>query len=299
MSLFKVPQLKTSKLIENRTVAKNSTLNTLFSINFNPPKASTPLDGCEQGIVLTDPHEVLFASENGKDKKEPKNAFKNLLEQVDQVSKNIDEKCFENADPISNIVKTIQQHHDSSLEDSKIMNATEIQIEQNVEENASLPIPAFYEPVSNLENYAVMESIFNYTPSLVQTPKSNAFNFDITISKSNVLSSNAAGKSPNVFFNFDSDMLSPFAIEKIVNQNANETEWWKENKMSVDDQWNMTSINKIFHLPPKRSKIQEKFSQAFNEKTPDFIDDSTFIYNNLNVRELNISRNIFDNICDF
>lgn len=164
LSIFKIPQIppaKKQKLEKATNALSNFTLDSLFSGNFRPPKASTPVD--EMRPIISDPCDVLNVINKSKtdrgdmleishevfqaEKTEEDPKFRDFLDLVDSVALKIDTMCFSKlVDPIAGVLNHLNETHDIVTQSprSSLYGKSDA-VHTETTPAPSRPVPVFYE----------------------------------------------------------------------------------------------------------------------------------------------------------
>jgi hypothetical protein len=319
LSIFKVPNVPQAKRprmeMASRDILNNFTLESLFSGNFKPPKASTPIE--VPAPIISDPGDILNAInatrldrieanlENSHTINQDDSKLKGFLALVDTVSKKIEATCFSKiADPLLEIINRLNETHDIATQSPRSSLCGNSSVVHEMTPSVSCrPVPHFYDHQENEDKTELGEfdSLFNKTfrsvsifPSSSRA-KDNEINDDVIASPTFNMNS-----SPIDFiFGTSSRTPSPVTIdnESILMTSRptqhNEFNWLDEvfhNSMEFDsdddpvaDSPNISQ--NIFRSPPNRrsskNELQRKFSKAVNSRDHDLSKNSSIWSNDV------------------
>lgn len=312
LSIFKVPEVPPAKRprvepSNTTTVARattnNFTLESLFSGNFKPPKASTPIE--ELRPIISDPGDIL--GEINKTRlncgetvekliNEEDSKLKEFIVLMDSVAQKIDTTCFSKiSDPLVEIISRLNEIHEIATQSPRSSLCGNSPARKN-DTMSSRPIPTFYDhqEMDVESNMGELDSLFNKSfrsVSILPSTTSRLKNIEDDIIAT-PLFNNVSSSPIDYLFGTSSKKLSPVSIDNesvlsqvthqstddsVSNQDENEFNWLDEvfnNSMDFDSDENDDiddSVNtKIFRSPPsqrsRKNELQKKFSQAVNSR---------------------------------
>ena len=126
LAFFKVPQQKKQKINPSiHSISKNTTVASIFSSDFNPKRFSTLLEvpveqkQQHQKPVIIDPRTIINLEidksiEDNEDSEVKINKLKEYEALTNECANQINSPCFDNTDPIKDIVNNLNQQYNSS-----------------------------------------------------------------------------------------------------------------------------------------------------------------------------------------
>ena len=292
----------------------NMTLGSVNSATFHPGLSSTPIE--INLPMFSDPDDIL-KSLNSKIRSIPRiketwdMKMKKLLQLVDKTSKVIDASLFgDQPDPMSEIMKRVQDIHVLSCQSPRLINETLMSIgdrgptiSETSQPKRNLPLPEFFDEVQSNSKVSPTLETFEKTSDIFGVPTPVAeldeiFSSDF-LENSLSFSCNSQEFSPFLsqqLFQFNSPMVVDDYLNIESPMNEISMEWENQNEDKSNDTFAIfnSPSDKNTRSSSQRSKSSRKSSTR--ERSSHHPDSSLSTYKwtpNMNHNELNSTQSTF------